>query len=170
MLATSILLFALAAVGLADVPAGYKTVYLTSKVDAKLAIVPKTAVAGSIIQVQTLASTPAQQWYLKEGNSSIQLAGSTLCLDGGAKSNWKDMGSVVVETCDATSVSQVWNVMADGRIALAPSSPQECLDLQYMKDAPGTTVGIYSCAGLNNVGAADKGINWPQVAVNATAV
>jgi hypothetical protein len=39
-----------------------------------------------------------------------------------------------------------------------------------MKDAPGTTVGIYSCAGLNNIGAADKGINWPQVAVNATAV
>jgi hypothetical protein len=105
MFATSILLFALAAVGLADVPAGYKTVYLTSKVDAKLAIVPKTAVAGSIIQVfvilsqftgtdqcllvsnhsQTFASTPAQQWYLKEGNSSIQLADSTLCLDGGAK-------------------------------------------------------------------------------------
>jgi len=56
MLATTVLLFALAAVGLADVPAGYKTVYLTSKVDAKLAIVPKTAAAGSIIQVFVLYS------------------------------------------------------------------------------------------------------------------
>ncbi|KAE9374318.1 carbohydrate-binding module family 13 protein [Stipitochalara longipes BDJ] len=167
MLATSVLLFALAAVGLADVPAGYRTVYLTSKVDAKLAIVPKTAAAGSIIQVQTFASKPEQQWYLKDGNSSIQLAGSTLCMDGGAKANWKDMGSVKVATCDPTAVSQVWNVMADGRIALQASSPQECLDLQYMTDKAGTTVGLYACAGLANAGAGDKGINWPQV--NATA-
>jgi hypothetical protein len=54
MLASSILLFAFAAVGLADAPAGYKTVYLTSKVDAKLTIVPKTATAGAIIQVFVL--------------------------------------------------------------------------------------------------------------------
>lgn len=57
MLASSILLFAFAAVGLADVPAGYKTVYLTSKVDAKLTIVPKTATAGAIIQVSVLPSS-----------------------------------------------------------------------------------------------------------------
>jgi hypothetical protein len=43
---------------------------------------------------------------------------------------------------------------------------EECLDLQYMKDAAGTTVGLYACAGLANAGAGDKGINWPQV--NAT--
>lgn len=39
----------------------------------------------SPIDSQTLANTPAQQWYLKDGNSSIQFAGSTLCMDGGAK-------------------------------------------------------------------------------------
>jgi hypothetical protein len=43
---------------------------------------------------------------------------------------------------------------------------EECLDLQYMTDKPGTTVGLYACAGLANAGAGDKGINWPQV--NAT--
>jgi hypothetical protein len=95
------------------------------------------------------------------------------------------MGSVTVKTCDATAVSQVWNVMADGRVALQASSPrkrleitfvngaeltpelEECLDLQYMTDRPGTTVGLYSCAGLGNTGAGDKGINWPQI--NAAA-
>jgi hypothetical protein len=35
------------------------------------------------------------------------------------------MGSVIVATCDATSISQVWNVMADGRIALQVSKPRK---------------------------------------------
>jgi hypothetical protein len=56
MLASTVLLFAFAAVGLAQAPAGFKTVYLTSKVDAKLTIVPKAASAGSIIQVFVLLS------------------------------------------------------------------------------------------------------------------
>jgi len=45
---------------------------------------------------------------------------------------------------------------------------EECLDLQYMTDKPGTTVGLYGCAGLANAGAGDKGINWPQVNVTAS--
>ncbi len=51
MLATSLLVLALAAVGLADVPAGYKAVYLTSLVNAKFVIVAKTSTAGSAIVV-----------------------------------------------------------------------------------------------------------------------
>jgi hypothetical protein len=105
MLASSVLLFAFAAIGMAQAPVDYKAVYLTSKVDTKLTIVPKTAATGSNIRVfvplptiiedaiptlskssQTLANTAAQQWYLKDGNSSIRLPGSTLCMDGGAKS------------------------------------------------------------------------------------
>lgn len=35
---------------------------------------------------QTLANTPEQQWYLQEGTTLIQLAGTTLCMDGGAES------------------------------------------------------------------------------------
>jgi hypothetical protein len=91
MIATSFLALALASVattGLAsplDAPAGYKTVYITSNVNAKFVVQPKAAKAGSAIVVQTLTSKPEQQWYVKGGTSKIQLAGTTLCLDAGAK-------------------------------------------------------------------------------------
>jgi hypothetical protein len=49
-LTSSVLLFAFAAIGMAQAPADYKPVYLTSKVDAKLTMVLKTAAAGNIIQ------------------------------------------------------------------------------------------------------------------------
>lgn len=35
---------------------------------------------------QTLNNKPEQQWYIQKGNTSIQLADTTLCLDAGAKS------------------------------------------------------------------------------------
>jgi hypothetical protein len=38
-------------IGIPQAPAGYQAVHLTSKVDAKLTIVPKIADAGSIIRV-----------------------------------------------------------------------------------------------------------------------
>lgn len=34
---------------------------------------------------QTRKSTPEQQWYLQNNATKIQLAGTTLCMDGGAK-------------------------------------------------------------------------------------
>jgi hypothetical protein len=34
---------------------------------------------------QTLNNKPEQQWYIQKGNTSIQLADTTLCLDAGAK-------------------------------------------------------------------------------------
>ncbi|KAL1890432.1 hypothetical protein Sste5346_008259 [Sporothrix stenoceras] len=152
----------------ADVPAGYKTVYITSNVNAKFVVQPKAAKAGSAVVVQTLTSKPEQQWYVKDGSGSgtskIQLAGTTLCLDAGAKSNWKDMANLVINDCADTADGQNWDIKADGRIAVAASSPQECIDLQYMRATANNPVGLYSCAGLNNAGAADKGINWPLVA------
>ncbi|KAE8449075.1 hypothetical protein EG329_008663 [Mollisiaceae sp. DMI_Dod_QoI] len=170
MLAPLVVLLALAASGFArpqtSVPAGYRAVYLTSKVDSKFVIVPKTATTGAAIVVQTLNNKPEQQWYIKDGNSTIQLAGTTLCLDAGAKSNWKDMANISLKDCSATEPGQTWDVMADGRIALAASSPQECLDLQYMRATANNPVGLYSCAGLANAGASDKGINWPPVNVS----
>jgi len=77
--------------------------------------------------------------------------------------------------------------MADGRIALIPSSPrkcfqilrdvsglipitEECIDLQYMRATANNPVGLYSCAGLQNAGAKDKGINWPLVNVTTAKV
>jgi hypothetical protein len=88
MFTTSLLISALAAAGLAQVtiPAGYRKVYITSMVDSKYVIVPKAATNGSTIVVQTITNKPEQQWYIQGGNTTIQLANSTLCLDAGAKS------------------------------------------------------------------------------------
>ena len=56
MLATSLLFAALAATGLAQAPDGYRTVYITSNVDAKYVVVPKAASAGSttVVSVELL--------------------------------------------------------------------------------------------------------------------
>lgn len=90
MLASFFLALALAGTGLAQIPTGYHSVYLTSLVDKTFTIVPKTATSGSAIVVQKLTSTPAQQWYINSGNTTgkVQLANSTLCIDGGAKSEY----------------------------------------------------------------------------------
>jgi len=89
MLTTSFLLAALAATGLAQVPApaGYRKVYITSNVNTKFVVVPKApAKAGTTLVVQTLNNKPEQQWYIKEGSAKIQLVDTTLCMDAGAKS------------------------------------------------------------------------------------
>ncbi|KAI3332076.1 hypothetical protein HD806DRAFT_479295 [Xylariaceae sp. AK1471] len=126
MLATSLLLCAFAATGLAQAPEGYRTVYITSMVNTKFVVVPKGRTTGSALVVQTAASKPEQQWYIKAGNNTkIQLAGTTLCVDAGAKSNWKDMANLSVTNCSDTADGQKWNAMADGRIALQLSSPRK---------------------------------------------
>ncbi|KAI1081508.1 hypothetical protein F5B20DRAFT_536246 [Whalleya microplaca] len=166
MLMTSFFVLAFAATGLAQVPEGYRTVYVTSMVDSKFVLVPTSPTSGSTLVVKTAANAPEQQWYIKDGNTKIQLADTTLCLDGGAQANWKDMANIYVNDCSDTEDGQKWVAMPDGRIALELSTPQECLDLQYMRATENNPVGLYSCAGLGNIGAADKGINWPLT--NAT--
>ncbi|KAF4627231.1 hypothetical protein G7Y89_g10925 [Cudoniella acicularis] len=140
------------------------TVYITSNVDPKYVVVPKAPKSGSTVVVQTLNNKSEQQWYIKDGNTTIISVDTKLCLDGGAKSNWKDMGNLYIKECADTEDAQKFNVLADGRIELA-ANPKECIDLQYMKATANNPVGLYACAGLNNVGAADKGINWPLVNV-----
>ncbi|KAK3373055.1 ricin B lectin domain-containing protein [Lasiosphaeria ovina] len=169
MLATSLLVLAMAAAGLSQtIPEGYRRVYITSMVNTKFVVVPKTPVkAGTTIVVQTRTDKPEQHWFIKDNSTKIQLADTTLCLDAGAKSNWKDMGNIYLQTCSDTEAGQKWTAMKDGRIALDASSPQECIDLQYMRATANNPVGLYSCAGLGNTGAGDKGINWPLA--NATA-
>jgi hypothetical protein len=165
MLTTTLLALAFAATGIAQAPAGYRTVYVTSMVDTKYVVMAKTRTAGSTLVVNT-GNKPEQQWWLKDGKTKIQLANSTLCMDAGAKSAWKDMANIYLRECSDTEAGQGWNVMADGRIALdASTSPQECIDLQYMRATANNPVGLYQCAGLGNTGAKDKGINWPLVNV-----
>lgn len=50
-----------------------------------------TLTTGTLLPLsQTLTSKPEQQWYIQSGNTTIQLANSTLCLDAGAKSELPD--------------------------------------------------------------------------------
>ena len=161
------LIASLAGAGIAqEVPAGYRKVYMTSMVNTKFVIQAKAPVkAGTTTVVQQAANTVAQQWILKSGTGSkIQLANTTLCMDGGPKANWKDMGKIYLNNCSDTEAAQKWNVMADGRISLE-AFPSECIDLVYMRATAGNDVGLYACAGLGNTGAKDKGINWPLVNV-----
>jgi hypothetical protein len=51
MLAITLLSLALAVIGMAAVPEGYRTVYITSKQDAKYVVVPKTRTAGATLVV-----------------------------------------------------------------------------------------------------------------------
>lgn len=121
MLVTSVLLLALAGTGLAlaTPPAGYRAVYITSNVNTKFVVVPKApAKAGSTLVVQTLTSKPDQQWWLQNGKTRIQLVDTTLCMDAGAKSAWKDMANIALAECSDTSDGQKWEVKADGRIAV----------------------------------------------------
>lgn len=113
---------------------------------------------------QPLNKKPEQQWLLKPGNTTIQLVDTTLCLDAGAKSksdpvfttkqnltpspaNWKDMGSLYLQTCTNSTDAQKWNVMADGRIALAASSPGMDWRLELGRRAALTmSSGVYGLA------------------------
>ncbi|PSN64567.1 hypothetical protein BS50DRAFT_557168 [Corynespora cassiicola Philippines] len=168
MLLNSFLIVAFVGTVLAQAPEGYRKVFIASKVDTKYVVVPKTRTSGSTIVVQTKNDKPEQHWYIKDNQTKIQLVDTMLCIDAGAKSNWKDMASITLKDCSDTEVAQKWVAMSDGRIALEASSPQQCIDLQYMRATPNNPVGLYSCAGLGNTGAADKGINWPLL--NATAL
>lgn len=58
MLGTSVVLLALAAVGLAQVPEGYRAVYITSNVDPKFVIVAKARTTGSTTIVYVLCPPP----------------------------------------------------------------------------------------------------------------
>jgi len=132
MLATPLLVLAFAATGFAQAtpPAGYRKVYMTSNVNTKFVVVPKTPVkAGSTLVVQTLTSKPDQQWWLQNGKTRIQLVDTTLCMDAGAKSAWKDMAPIALAECSETADGQKWEVKTDGRIAvdLSPSPRKLCL-------------------------------------------
>ncbi|KAL6703414.1 hypothetical protein ACN47E_009673 [Coniothyrium glycines] len=164
MPATLLLALALAAsTTLAVTPPGARPVYITSAQDQTFAVAPTSRAVGATLVVQSFTSSPQQTWYVKANETSIQLADSTLCMDAGPQSAWRDMASVYVREC-ADTEQQRWNVMPDGRIAVAGSTgTQQCLDLQYLRATQNNPVGLYNCAGLGNTGAKDKGINWPLV-------
>jgi hypothetical protein len=57
MLVSSVIIAAFAATGLAVVPEGYRTVYITSMVNPKFVVVPKARTSGSALVVFVLSSS-----------------------------------------------------------------------------------------------------------------
>lgn len=73
-----------------------------------------------MLSSQTITNKADQQWYIKANQTRIQLADTTLCMDAGPKSAWKDMANIYLREC-ADNEQQKWVAMADGRIALEAS-------------------------------------------------
>ena len=71
MLGSTFLMLALAATGLAQVPAGYRKVYISSMVDKKYVVVPKSPKTGSTIVVSVSPPTGAMK---KANLSDFRLA------------------------------------------------------------------------------------------------
>lgn len=67
----------------------------------------------------------------------------------------------------SVSPSAAWITLVSA--VLISRNIEECIDLEYMRATENNPVGLYSCAGLGNTGAADKGINWPLVDVTDDA-
>ncbi|KAF8851813.1 hypothetical protein BDZ45DRAFT_730668 [Acephala macrosclerotiorum] len=150
MLANTVIMLTLAATGFSQVPAGYRTVYLSSMVNTKLVIAPKNPVkSGTTIVVQTLNNKPDQQWYLNDGNSTIRLAATTFCLDAGAKRLLRDRSRT---TMGCYGRRQDYSCSIKSLRVHRPS----------IHEGHCEQPGLYSRAGLGNIGAKDTGINWPQ--------
>ncbi|KAL6155113.1 hypothetical protein ACJQWK_00981 [Exserohilum turcicum] len=108
MLTTALLVLSLAVAGLAQAPAGYRTVYITSAQDTKFAVVPKSRTASATLVVQSRTSSPEQTWYMAapSNHTAIQLSSTTLCMDAGPKASWKDMAPIALRECVAGAESQ----------------------------------------------------------------
>jgi hypothetical protein len=52
---------------------------------------------------KTRNDKPEQQWLLKDGNTTIQLVDSTLCLDGGAQSEHHGLAPEITWARNLTS-------------------------------------------------------------------
>lgn len=69
------------------IPEGYRKVILNTIKDAKFAVQAQTPIkSGSGIILFTVKATspkPEQQWWIKDGNTKVQLADTNFCLDAG---------------------------------------------------------------------------------------
>ncbi|KAF5361913.1 hypothetical protein D9756_002827 [Leucocoprinus leucothites] len=80
---------------------------------------------GTPVQIFDCNGTPAQQWLLTVGQTSVRLANSPFCLDAGASpTNGTPMK---IWECFANLPAQQWVLTTDSRIAL--SGRGLCLDL-----------------------------------------
>ncbi|KAJ9133686.1 hypothetical protein NKR23_g10587 [Pleurostoma richardsiae] len=163
MLGISLLTLAVAATtslaqGIA--PAGYRTVVITTAWNDKYVLQPAAPVkTGSSLVLMSRTDKIDQQWYLKDGNTKIQLANSTLCLDAGtARSNGSPL---TVTTCADAQASQKWVYNSDSQIVLDTTGSKLCADLYMGTVRDNTRVVIWQCI------SGDKNHIWKAVNVSS---
>ncbi|KAL7625731.1 hypothetical protein AAE478_004954 [Parahypoxylon ruwenzoriense] len=164
MLRTSLIALALAATGLAQTekPEGYSQVVITSSWDEKFVLQPVApANAGSGIILATRKDTGEQQWWLQNGNTKIQLANTTLCLDAGT--NHANGNPLTVAACADDLASQKWVYNTDKQIVLDQTGAKLCADLYMGSVRDNTRIVIWQCI------AGDKNHIWGIANTTATA-
>jgi Ricin-type beta-trefoil lectin domain len=114
-----------------------------------LDVVGRGTAPGTPVDSYTCNGTPAQQWYPTYG--LIYYPYANLCLDAG---NMKDTTQLVVNTCNVTSNSQIWQikdaVLSVGAGLGPPYGGSTCADVRGGNLIPGTPVQAYDClAGPN---------------------
>lgn len=97
MLVASFLVFALASTGFAQVPAGYRTVYITSLVDTTFVIVPTSPKNGSTVVVfvpqprRTIVVTFSNLLYLLDRNGITSQSNNGISKMATPQSNWQTL-------------------------------------------------------------------------------
>ncbi|KAF9449374.1 carbohydrate-binding module family 13 protein [Macrolepiota fuliginosa MF-IS2] len=100
---------------------------------------------GTPVQIFDCNGTPAQQWTLNPGATSVRVANTTFCLDAGATpTNGTPMK---IWTCFANLPAQEWFQTSDNRIALLNQGL--CLDLTNGAFTNTNVVQVWQCTNGN---------------------
>ncbi|KAJ4386912.1 hypothetical protein N0V85_007928 [Neurospora sp. IMI 360204] len=148
-----------------SLPEGYRQVILNTVWNAKFAVQAQTPVkSGSGIVLYTVPATkpkPEQQWWIKDGNTKVQLANTNFCLDGGTgRSNGSPL---TIQDCADTKASQKWLYQPEGYLVLDQASGTKlCVDLYTGSVRDNTKIVLWQC--ING----DKNHQWKAANVTAT--
>ncbi|KAK3388463.1 ricin B lectin domain-containing protein [Sordaria brevicollis] len=161
------LFLAATALSQTTLPEGYRQVIINTIWNAKFAVQAQTPLkAGSGIILYTVASAtnpkPEQQWWIKDGNTKVQLAGTGWCLDAGSgRSNGSPL---TIQECAATKASQNWVYQTEGSYLVLDqaSGTKLCVDLYTGSVRDNTKIVLWQC--ING----DKNHQWPVKNVTAT--
>lgn len=100
---------------------------------------------GTPVQIYDCNGTPAQDFVLNRGSTSVQVNGTNFCLDAGASPS--DGTGMKIWTCFDNLPAQEWFYTADNRIAL--ENQGFCLDLTNGVLTNGNQVQEWTCTDFN---------------------
>ncbi|KAF9447224.1 carbohydrate-binding module family 13 protein [Macrolepiota fuliginosa MF-IS2] len=96
---------------------------------------------GTPVQIFDCNSTPAQQWTLNLGATSVRVANTNFCIDAGATpTNGTQMK---IWECFANLPAQEWFLTSDDRVALLNQGL--CLDLTNGDTTNTNVVQVWQC-------------------------